>query len=662
MLCEGELLGGDFQIVRRLGGGGMGAVYLAHQLSTDSLRAVKIMRPEWTSYEELVRRFELEARACGRIQSDHVVKILSYGVDVERQMPWLVMEYLPGETLEQRVQRLGVPTRAELVQVLEQLFHGVAAAHRAGIVHRDLKPQNIYVADAQRPGVPFTIKVLDFGIAKWLDGSRAWTRAMGTKAWMAPEQERAETVITPAADVWALGLITFWLMTGRPFWLNATGNDSDLSYEVFFQDIPPATERALQLGTAVPPRAFDAWFFHCVTRQPERRFTTAQASWVALCQVLGGSQDRAASNAANATTAAATQTEAEQLPAANAPPTLREPDFRTTAPSVRGADRAAPEENPRPTRRRWLLGASAIPLLVLGALTLFRGNWLQKQSQTANELPIVYPASPHQHQDASTAVPPTAHPIPTEAPHDVPAGMVFVAAGQFLMGMDDGKKRHRLHSVVLTRSFFIDRLEVSVLQYAECVGAGRCTPNSLHGRLLDSQTRARLEPLCNLHRDESRLQHPINCVDRAQAEAYCAYRNKRLPTEAEWEFAARGSDGRAHPWGNDAPASCGMTVIPGLCGQPGTRPVGSRDADSASPVGALDMSGNVWEWVQDAWNEGSYAQGTVEDPLVRSPSAQGTLRGGSWDFAPQHGHIAYRLPFNHHDGNVGAGFRCARDY
>src|SRR5690606_32478508 len=146
MLTPGELLGGDFEIVRRLGGGGMGAVYLAHQRSTDALRAVKVMLPQWTQYEELVVRFEQEARACGRIESEHVVSILSYGITPEKNMPWLVMEYLPGETIDERVRRLGSPSQHELLSILEQFFHGLSAAHRAGVVHRDLKPQNVYVA------------------------------------------------------------------------------------------------------------------------------------------------------------------------------------------------------------------------------------------------------------------------------------------------------------------------------------------------------------------------------------------------------------------------------------------------------------------------------------------------------------------------------------
>src|SRR5581483_1624478 len=137
VLAPGEVLGGDFEIEALLGQGGMGAVYRARQRSTDALRAVKVMLPEWATSPELRERFEREARASGRIQSDHVVKIIAHGVDPVRHVPWIAMEYLTGATLEERMEQLGVPPNHTAFELLRQLFHGVAAAHAVGIVHRD---------------------------------------------------------------------------------------------------------------------------------------------------------------------------------------------------------------------------------------------------------------------------------------------------------------------------------------------------------------------------------------------------------------------------------------------------------------------------------------------------------------------------------------------
>ncbi len=669
MLTPGEVLGGDFEIVRRLGGGGMGAVYLAHQRSTDAMRAVKVMLPQWTQYEELVVRFEQEAKACGRIESEHVVSILGYGITPDTKMPWLVMEYLPGETIDERVRRHGPPSEQELLAILEQLFHGLSAAHRAGVVHRDLKPQNVYVANAQRAGVPFTVKILDFGIAKMLGSSRQLTQAMGTKAWMAPEQERSETVITPAADVWAAGLLTFWLFTGRPFWLHTSGADSDLSYEIFFAAIPSASERARQLGSArqLSP-ALDQWFARCLQRDPALRFSSAEICWRALRDILwpteqvtpfpvsGDGPTAPVSDQGRSSLGASSLGGALGLSSlAHAPTEQSGP--RTTAPTFQTAREQ--EASPKRKNLGWPLIAG-LGFIALGALVML-GPMLWDRAGRALadlqlELPGVTPASS-----------PTAAELPEAASDAVrvpapPVEMVRVPAGRFVMGVDDGKLRHRPHRVAISKDYSIDVRETTAGEYAECVEAGKCSPNSLHGRALDAATQQRLAPFCNTSKRADRTDHPVNCVDRSQAAAYCAFKGKRLPTEAEWEYAARGNDGRSYPWGNAPARHCEMAVVPTACeNQRGTRAVATRDASSASPFGALDMSGNVSEWVQDSWSTAAYAQDDVVDPLANEPNDRGVLRGGSWDFAPDEGIVAYRLPFNHREANPSTGFRCAQD-
>src|SRR5262249_4091558 len=136
--------------------------------------------------------------------------------------------------------------------------------------------------------------------------------------------------------------------------------------------------------------------------------------------------------------------------------------------------------------------------------------------------------------------------------------------------------------------------------------------------------------------DASKGRHPITCVDQAQAATYCRWAGKRLPTEAEWEYAARGVEGREYPWGNDAPDCDRANVArnPGQgCGRAkGTVEVGSLPA-GASASGALDMAGNAWEWVADGWDPGVYAKGTQTDPAVPATGEKAVLRGGSWDFS-----------------------------
>ncbi|WP_437660770.1 bifunctional serine/threonine-protein kinase/formylglycine-generating enzyme family protein [Sorangium sp. So ce1182] len=244
------------------------------------------------------------------------------------------------------------------------------------------------------------------------------------------------------------------------------------------------------------------------------------------------------------------------------------------------------------------------------------------------------------------------------------ADMVRIPAGRFTMGSAKGGKSERPpHEVTLTRAFDLDRTEVTVAAYQRCVEAGRCTPSGLHGpRATDADIEQR-GALCTAA-DTAKSQHPISCVDQAQAAAYCASVGKRLPTEAEWEYAARGTDGREYPWGNEPPG-CAHAVVsraPGqVCGGRGrgTQDVGSAKA-GASPSGALDMAGNVWEWVADGWDPGAYAKGARTDPVVPATGSKGVLRGGSWDFSASSARSTFRLAYDREAGDVSTGFRCAR--
>ncbi len=286
----GTVFAGDYRVVRSMSAGGMGAVYVAEQISTGKQRALKVMLPQLVADASLRKRFEQEARIGSLIESEHVVEVVGAGVDPALGLPWLAMELLHGEDLAKVVSKRGPLPVQEVVVVFEQLCHAVGAAHRVGVVHRDLKPENIFLAQARRSGATFTVKVLDFGIAKIVaESSTKQTAAMGSPIWMAPEQADRSPV-TPATDVWALGLIAFFLLTGRPFWRSA--NDADATVpmvlkEVLFEPIARASVRTSELGCALPP-AFDAWFGRCVVRDPRARLVDAAQAGAALASALVG--------------------------------------------------------------------------------------------------------------------------------------------------------------------------------------------------------------------------------------------------------------------------------------------------------------------------------------------------------------------------------------
>jgi len=226
MLTTGSVFANEFRIVRPLAEGGMGAVFVVEQLSTGKERALKVMRPGMVNDATMRARFAREARVGAQIESDHVVEVVSAGVDEATNVPWLAMELLRGEHLGDALTRKGHFSLAMVKELFRQLGHALASAHRKGIVHRDLKPENIFLSHSRRHDESSVVKILDFGIARMMQESRATGATLGglgTPLWMAPEQTHGGN-ITPATDVWALGLIAFNLLTGRSYWRSAQGD------------------------------------------------------------------------------------------------------------------------------------------------------------------------------------------------------------------------------------------------------------------------------------------------------------------------------------------------------------------------------------------------------------------------------------------------------
>ncbi len=286
----GLIIGDDFKILAKIGEGGMGVVYDAVQMTTGHRRAVKVMHSPFALDPKARERFEQEARVGSQVLSDHVVQVLAAGIDERTHTPWLAMELLQGVDLERHIRHHGAMPIADITAVMSQVVHALAAAHDVGVVHRDVKPENVFLSVSRTVGMPFLVKVLDFGIAKLRSNARAATVAVGTPGYMAPEQTSPNDDIGPPADVWPLGLMVFRMLTGSFFW-RAAVDDAALPLlwrEMLVDPIPRASERAREVGYLEPlPDAFDDWFAACVERDPTRRFQHARAAGRALESVLG---------------------------------------------------------------------------------------------------------------------------------------------------------------------------------------------------------------------------------------------------------------------------------------------------------------------------------------------------------------------------------------
>jgi formylglycine-generating enzyme required for sulfatase activity len=286
--------------------------------------------------------------------------------------------------------------------------------------------------------------------------------------------------------------------------------------------------------------------------------------------------------------------------------------------------------------------ASGTALAVTGKTAT--GDWLQVQAPdgvTGWMADSVLEVNADLEQVAVAAAPPT--PFASAS-----VDMVFVPAGDFTMGSPEGQgdsDEHPEHTVYLD-AFYIDKTEVTAAQYQRCVEAGACSATSTGSPCTYGAA--------------GKSDHPINCVEWNQAVDFCRWAGKRLPTEAEWEKAARGTDGRVYPWGNEEP-DCGRLNYQGsVCGTGITAPVASYPS-GASPYGALDMAGNVWEWVADRYDGGYYAQSPRNNPTGPGSDSLRVLRGGSGSDVAFSVRVAQRLAHSQDFRyNLHFGFRCAR--
>ena len=683
-LSSGDtLLNGQYEILRLLGRGGFGFVYQAQDTQLGEQVAIKELIPALVGDETTLKRFLAEAKATLRLTHERIVR--TFHVFPEGGNYYIVMECMSEGSLETRLQSRRPMRVQEAIQVAAQVCEGLSYAHKRGVVHCDLKPANIlFAADG-------SAKVADFGIAHVSEQmlSRTWLTpagfVAGTLPYMSPEQTDGVRD-DPRVDVYALGAVLYRMLTGHTY----------LDFD------PRETPRAQVTNV------------ERICRQPPARPSTHQRripSWLdeVVLKALAKQPDDRYANAEELRTALLRQ---GPKPALEAPPVEIE---AKPAPPPRDPARAAARRSrwPLPTLVWPLLGGVAVVLTVIVVAIVVgsagRGSEKVVASPTAmvaavaealsgptfTSQPATTTPEPTDTQKppTSTPIPPTTTPTPTRTqrlPTSTPVPrtatpkatstqkpltdssspltviptpkpgatrtrqsdkmvMVYVPAGEFLMGSaaDEGyDNEHPQHTVSLD-AFWIDKTEVTNAQYRKCVEAGTCRePTSCDWG----------EPT---YSDPSKAKHPVVCVGWDDATAYCTWVEARLPTEAEWEKAAGGTDGRKYPWGNSEP-DCKQANYwgkdGGCVGE--TSAVGSYPTD-ISPYGALDMAGNVWEWVSDWFDDGYYARSPASNPPGPASGQERVLRGGSWYFTAVGLRTTARFRYLPDARGDVAGFRCA---
>ena len=663
--------------------------------------------------EEALEAFLAEAELLAKISqgSSDVEKLLASGVADRTdgiRVPYTIFEWLAGRSLERHIaEHAGGSSIGEALVILEPAARALSVAHSMGVAHRDVRPANLWLAEI---GGRTTLKVAAFGLATRVGpGDTAFAPEYG-----APEHfKKSYGAIGPATDVYGLALCVIEMVTGKRALEGADAGELYLATSDLVKR-PTLRARGSHVSDAV-----EAVLQRALAVDPKRRWASARDLWDALVGAvpeltpappsvrtrasdrppgIGGGSHPGVTPYVDSPPASVPPGLAELARAATAssgqgPSSVRPPmtsvlaaapssavlaDDKRLGDSVRGSDALKKERDAVERRRErdggnrsgtWAwLAMAAIAVAIIGVIVAKVGTGTAPSTRSTASPSTSSTASPSTSATASPSTKASAGPPAEQAVRVTPflADMVKVPAGSFMMGSDhDGKGEKPLHRVTMTHAFYIDRTEVRADAYAACVEDGACSSNKVHaGDAVDSTYG------CNT--DKERPKHPANCIDRMQAEQYCTFASKRLPTEAEWEYAARGTDAREYPWGNAAPTTCAQAILTGMIGdcgdRKGTWEIGTT-ADGKTPFGALDMAGNVWEWVADGYDvypasdAGSgHDAGDVVDPKPAfQASGKGILRGGSWDYSVTSAKTTYRLPFAATSGNVSTGVRCARD-
>jgi len=273
---------GQYRIIRKIGAGGMGAVFLGEHMLLGRRAAIKTLLPSLSIHRDIVDRFFNEARATSAISDPGVVQIFDFGYHIDGTA-YIVMEFLEGESLAARIERLGRLSAGTALRFAGQCAGSLAAAHERGIIHRDLKPENVFlirdpeVRGGERP------KILDFGICKLgVDGDKVVTQSgamLGTPVYMSPEQCRGAGRVDHRSDIYALGCVLFHMLTGRPPF---QGDGVGEYIAAHLREDPPAPSTYV----AEIPLDVDALLLRCLAKSPGKRFQTMTEMQHAIEKVL----------------------------------------------------------------------------------------------------------------------------------------------------------------------------------------------------------------------------------------------------------------------------------------------------------------------------------------------------------------------------------------
>jgi formylglycine-generating enzyme required for sulfatase activity len=556
----GMVLVARYEVREFLGAGSMGEVYAAWDRKLGREVALKLLPRELTHDVRWQTLYQREARHALELSHPSVARVYDLQEDPVRKATFLVMERLKGFSLSTVLAARGTLSNAEALWVAREVSEGLAYVHQRGLLHGDLKPSNLFIEGIAGPGealAPGTaqVKIVDFGLSVSLQNSMSRLRAnspSGTLLYMAPERLTPGAEVTSKADLYALGVILYEMLAGRP----PFEGPSELVIHHHLNSSAPRLNEA-----ACSPETWDL-LQALLAKDPDKRPVSVGAFLA---------EGNNAETARRAREKAHVEAHAQQ---AQAP---------------------APPDTGRTAGDTWVNPKDGLTYV-----------WIPPGSFQMGAVPGDSKAQP------------------------------------------DEKPRHR---VTISKGFWLCRTPVTVGAYKRfCAETGRRMPwpaptFNVEGGLLQ------LKKLVRWPHDD----HPIVHVNWNDAVAYCQWAGGRLPTEAEWEYAARAGTETVYPWGDSVDGSCAWYNDNSALQ---THPVGKKKANG---WGLYDMVGNVWEWCADWYDKTYYASSPSTDPQGPARGKRRVVRGGSWDCHPLDLRVSNRCPYDPSERPDAFGFRCALD-
>ena len=597
-----------YEILSRVGAGGMGVVFKARDRETGEIIALKVLKPEIADQPFLMENLKNELRLARRITHKNVCRI--YDFSRADGFASISMEFVQGESLRNVLNRFGAFTTRRAIKLAGQICEGLGEAHAQDIVHRDIKPENFMIDESGN------VKLMDFGLAHLLkEGS---TETVGTPSYMAPEQAQ-ERFYDQRADIYALGLVLFEMFTGSA----AFAGDTPIA--VALKQIGEAPRNPHDVEQTVPEHIGRA-ILRCLEKDPQQRFSSVKELQAALIDD--------------------SMTTQKNFPVR---PKFSSIYLVDVLKAVREKRKVLPTT----------LGLVVLAAILVTAVITYRTTKNKQEPapfQNAQSIdsgeewktflknyreegllsPAAQERSPQQ-QTQTVAVnasrpAPLSETAPASAPTDASAppakqrpnwttlfNTVSIRSGVLMMGKEDGKKDAKPRHRVRLDGFQMTRSEITNRQYMtflEETGYPRPKdPAFAKNYLMDYP---------NL---------PVVNVSYQDALAFCKWASAkfgitvRLPTEAEWEYAALGGKKDVlYPWGFESPSSRARFK------ENVSRRVQTVERTAFPPngFGLYNMSGNVSEWVSDFYSKDYYSISPVRNPAGPERGTRRVIRGGSW--------------------------------